>query len=187
MLLSDHVPCFVHLDQFDCQVWYAGQPHQCLIYLSSGHRAPACPFSSLYRRCRKPGHIARECTQAWCPSVSAPATDTSYEPSASSDRVMTDASPAVFVFASGSDPAAPVSVTFTAPVSVPTAPVSFAAPLPVSAAPAPVDAAPTTVPVVATPPPAAPQVPAVASTNANLLPLQQFSGDAEIAKKKLRD
>ena len=100
---------------------------------------------------------------------------------------MTDASPAVFVFASGSDPAAPVSVTFTAPVSVPTAPVSFAAPLPVSAVPAPVDAAPTTVPVVATPPPAAPQVPAVASTNANLLPLQQFSGDAEIAKKKLRD
>ena len=95
MLLSDHVPCFLHLDQFDCQVWYAGQPHQCLICLSSDHRAPACPFSSLYRRCRKPGHIARECTQAWCPSVSAPATDTSYEPSASSDRVMTDASPAV--------------------------------------------------------------------------------------------
>ena len=86
-------------------------------------RAPTCPFSSLYRRCRKPGHIARECTQAWCPSVSAPATDTSYETSASSDRVMTDASPAVFVSASGSDPAAPVSITFIAPVSVPTAPV----------------------------------------------------------------
>ena len=26
MLLSDHVPCFVRVDQTDCRVWYAGQP-----------------------------------------------------------------------------------------------------------------------------------------------------------------
>ena len=87
--------------------------------------------------------------------------------------------PILTLFFSASGSAAPVSVTFTAPVSVPTAPVAVAAPVPVSVAPASVDAAPTTVPVVNTP--------ANASTNANLFPLQQFSGDPEIVKKKLRD
>ena len=61
----------------------------------SGHRAPTCPLSDLCRRCRQPGHVARECTQAWDPSVSAPAPVTNMPsgPSASSDHVMAHAFP----------------------------------------------------------------------------------------------
>ena len=66
--------------------------------------------------------------------------------------------------ASGSDPAALVSVTVTSPVTAPTDPVFVTAPVPVPAAPASVDAAPTTVPAVAAPAPAATQVPAVLCT-----------------------
>ena len=170
---------------------HAGQPPQYSICRSSGHRAPACPLSGLCRRCRQPGHMARECTQAWGSSVSAPATDMPSEPSASSDHVTVDASSAVpdsvpVCSASVFNPAAPVFVTVTAPVTVPTAPVSVAAPVPVFAAPASVDAAPTTVPAVAASAPAASQVPAVPSTNTDLVPLPQFSCDPEIVEKKLR-
>ena len=193
MLLSDHVPCFVRVDKFDCRVWYVGQPPQCSMSRSSGRRAPACPLAGLCRRCRLPGHVARECWQAWGPSVSAPvpATDMSSEPSASSNHVIADASPTVpdsvpVCSASGSDPAAPVSVTVTAPVTAPSAPVCVAAPAPVPAAPASVDVAPSTVSAVAAPVLAAPQVPAVPSTKTDLVPLPQFSGDPEIVEKKLR-
>ena len=92
----------------------------------------------------------------------------------------------VLSLACGSDPAAPVSVTVTAPVTATTAPVSVAAPVPVPAAPASVDAAPTTVPAVAAPAPAASQVPAVPCTKTDFVPLPQFSGDPEIVEKKLR-
>ena len=46
-----------------------------MFYLSSGHRAPTCPLSGRCRRCHKPGHVARECTQAWGPSPSTVSTD----------------------------------------------------------------------------------------------------------------
>ena len=192
MLLSDHVPCFVRVDKFDCRVWYAGQPPQCSMCRFSGYRAPACPLSGLCRRCPQPGHMAKECSQAGGTSVSAPVpANMSSEPSASSVRVMADASPAVpdsvsVCPASGSDPAALVSVTVTSPVTAPTVPVFVTAPVPVPAAPASVDAAPTTVPAVAAPAPAAPQVPAVLCTKTDLVPLPQFSGDPEIGEKKLR-
>lgn len=55
----------VRVESCECRVWYSGQPPQCSIYLESGHRSPACPLSSLCRRCRQLGHMARECTQAW--------------------------------------------------------------------------------------------------------------------------
>lgn len=115
--------------------------------------------------------------RSFCKFLSpAPATDTSYEPSVSSDRVMADASTAVLdsarvCFASVLIlqhrfllPLLHLSLCLLLLFS------SVAAPVPVSAAPSSIDAAPITVPVVATSAPAAPQVPAVPSTNTNLVP-----------------
>ena len=62
ILLAQEIPFFVCAESCDCRAWYSGQ---CFIYLESGHRSPACPLSGLCRRCRQPGHMARECTQAW--------------------------------------------------------------------------------------------------------------------------
>ena len=62
VLLDRDIPHFVEIDGCSCRVWYSRQPAQCTICRQSGHRAPACPLSV---RCRQPGHVARECTQAW--------------------------------------------------------------------------------------------------------------------------
>ena len=61
----------------------SSQPPQYSICREFGYRAPACPLSDLCRRCRQPGHVARECTQAWGPSVSvfSPAPDGSSDES----------------------------------------------------------------------------------------------------------
>lgn len=72
ILLAQEIPCFGRVENCDCRVWYPRQPPQCPICRELGHRAPTCPLSGLCRRCRQPGHVARECTQAWGPSVSAP-------------------------------------------------------------------------------------------------------------------
>lgn len=65
MALESDVPYFVRIRDFDCRVWYSGQPSQCSICRERGHRARDCPLSGLCRRCRQPGHTARECTRAW--------------------------------------------------------------------------------------------------------------------------
>ena len=70
ILLAQDIPSFVRVESCESRVWYPRQPPQCSICREFGHRAPACPLSGLCRRCRKPGHVARECTQAWGPSVS---------------------------------------------------------------------------------------------------------------------
>ena len=50
---------------FDCRAWYSRQRPQCAVCREFGHRAPSCPLSGLCRRCRGPGHMARECRRAW--------------------------------------------------------------------------------------------------------------------------
>ena len=116
MLLSEPIPCFVRVDQFDCQVWYAGQPPKFSICRASGHRAPACPLSAL---CRQPGHMARECVQAWGPSVSAPVADVPPGSSASSEHDMHTA-PVCSV--PSSDSVVPDTVAVPVPASLSTAP-----------------------------------------------------------------
>ena len=63
--LDREVPYFVRICEFPCRAWYAGQPLQCSVCRKSDHRASDCPLSGLCRRCRQPGHMARECRQAW--------------------------------------------------------------------------------------------------------------------------
>ena len=65
MSLSRDIPSTVNVAGFDCRVWYARQPPQCSICSKSGHRNRDCPLSGLCRRCRQPGHLAKECKQAW--------------------------------------------------------------------------------------------------------------------------
>ena len=63
--LTQDVPYFVSISSYNCRVWYARQPAQCVICREVGHRAPSCPLSGLCRRCCQPGHMARECRRAW--------------------------------------------------------------------------------------------------------------------------
>lgn len=51
----------------ECRIWYRDQPPQCFVCREFSHRAQSCSLSGLCRRCRQPGHKARECTQAWDP------------------------------------------------------------------------------------------------------------------------
>ena len=48
---------------FVCRSWYPGQPVKCSIYKEPDHLPLASPLSGLCRRCKQPGHVARECGQ----------------------------------------------------------------------------------------------------------------------------
>lgn len=71
LVLNQDLPYFMTVCGCDCRVWYREQPPQCFVCRKFGHRAQSCPLSGLCRRCHRPGHKARECTQAWdsVPSV----------------------------------------------------------------------------------------------------------------------
>ena len=92
IVLAQDIPSFVRVESCECRVWYPRQPPQCSICRKFGHRAPACPLSGLCRRYRQPGHVARECTQAWGPSISVfcPASDGSSD---ESDHAMEQSPP----------------------------------------------------------------------------------------------
>ena len=70
ILLTQDIPRFVEVERCNCRVWYLRQPAHCSICREFGHRAPVCSLSGGFRRCHQPGHVARECTQAWGPSFS---------------------------------------------------------------------------------------------------------------------
>ena len=158
ILLAQDIPSFVRVESCECRVWYPRQPPQCSICPEFGHRAPACPLSGLCRRCHQPGHVARECTQAWGPSVSVfrPASDGSSD---ESDHAMEQSSPSPSIVAS-----VPVSAQSThssvphesglvmeeLPCSSPKAP-AVSAPVSVPAQSVTVSAAPATVTVSASP------------------------------------
>ena len=72
MTLSKDIPSSVRLAGFECHVWYRHQPAYCSICKEIGHRSKACPFDGMCRRCRKPGHVAQECSNAWRTGPSAP-------------------------------------------------------------------------------------------------------------------
>ena len=84
MSVNDPVPSVVNDHGFECRTWYPGQPFHCTIYRQSGHLPRACPLLGLCRRCKQPGHVARECGQAW--GQPRPSSSTSV-PSPASSRV----------------------------------------------------------------------------------------------------
>ena len=68
MALDRDIPDFTSFGDSNCRVWYPRQLVCCIICRETGHRGPSCPFSGLCWRCRQPGqpgHLARECRQAW--------------------------------------------------------------------------------------------------------------------------
>ena len=67
IVLQKSMPYFMTIFGVKCRVWYREQPSQCFVCRRFNHRVQSYPLSGLCRRCRRPGHKARECTQAWDP------------------------------------------------------------------------------------------------------------------------
>ena len=65
MTLTKDIPGSVRVAGFDCHVWYRRQPPSCAICKKLGHHSKACCLNGLCRRCFCPGHVARECHNAW--------------------------------------------------------------------------------------------------------------------------
>ena len=71
MTITKDVPGLVTVAGFECREWYRRQPALCVICRKLGHRSRACPLNGLCRRCRRPCHHARDCTNAWAPAADA--------------------------------------------------------------------------------------------------------------------
>lgn len=73
---------------YPCRVWYRDQLLTCLI-CSLRHRVSDCPLRGRCRRCRQPGHFARDCT-ASAPSSAPVSSDVPVSSSAVSTPVPPD-------------------------------------------------------------------------------------------------
>ncbi|KAJ7365588.1 hypothetical protein OS493_005705 [Desmophyllum pertusum] len=95
------------------------------IAVKSGHRGKGCPLDGLCRRCERPGHVAKECRNAWASrsTVRRPAAPAAPAPAAAPDAAVT--TPPVAVPAPD---AVPVAAVGTPPVAT-AAPVPDAAPV----------------------------------------------------------
>ena len=71
MTITKDVPGLVTVAGFECRVWHRRQPAFCAICRKLGHRSWACPLNGLCRRCRRPGHHARDGSSAWAPAANA--------------------------------------------------------------------------------------------------------------------
>ena len=122
MSVNNPVLSVVNVHGFECRVWCPGQPAFCSVWRSSGHLPRACPLTGLCRRCKQPGHVARDCGQAWGqPRPSSSASVPSPSPSSSPadpvpDPVSTPSDPVPVTNPVPDDPSAP------APASVPSYP-----------------------------------------------------------------
>ena len=139
--LTQDVPYFVSISSYNCRVWYARQPAQCVICREVGHRAPSCPLSGLCRRCCQPGHMARECRRAWgnlhsgteILSSDVPAKDDDDSPEYVPPTTVSEDSEEECEMASGDEEVAaqvtaPLPPRSTVPVQVAPAPVSTSVP-----------------------------------------------------------
>ena len=90
MTVTTAVPSILRVLRFPCRVYYKDQPMSCYICKKS-HRASNCPLRDVCRRCRQPGHFAKDCTvsdPAPAPAADPPA------PAAPSDSAPATAAPA---------------------------------------------------------------------------------------------
>ena len=65
MHLDTMPPRTIMVDGYPCRIWYKGQPLECNICASSGHKAANCPNEDKCRRCGAAGHFARNCPTPW--------------------------------------------------------------------------------------------------------------------------
>lgn len=65
MSLTSDIPVNLRVLRYPIRVFYRNQPMSCFICKDSSHRASDCPLRDVCRRCRQPGHYARDCTNAW--------------------------------------------------------------------------------------------------------------------------
>ena len=104
MSLSKDIPPVIRLAGFDCRVWYRRQPLWCPICSAPGHRGKECPLNGVCRRCRQPGHVARDCRRAWggpapkparkkAPAPAAPASGQPVAPAAAAGTEGANSSP----------------------------------------------------------------------------------------------
>ena len=87
--LSKDLPSSARVSGFDVCFWYQGQPQACPI-LSFGHRVKDCPFNGVCRRCRQPGHMARECSFRRSSVVPAESSEVPSDPVPGVDHTMSD-------------------------------------------------------------------------------------------------
>ena len=79
-----------------CKVWYKGMPISCDI-CSGSHKAQDCPYKGVCMRCRQPGHVQRDCTNApnaW--GTSGSGVDAAANPDPAEAQMEASASPLLF-------------------------------------------------------------------------------------------
>ena len=74
LIPNDDIPSKLHILRYPCHVWYAGQPQVCHICEAPSHHAAECPLKGLCRRCKQPGHVARDGQNPPPPNPSAAST-----------------------------------------------------------------------------------------------------------------
>ena len=110
--LTKDLPSTVRIACFDARLWYQGQPQSCPVCRQFDHRVRDWPLNGLCRRCRQPGHMARECSSRRLTSVpsdpvadqSAPVADESAASAAGVDASMSDEDDPDYVPSSASEP-----------------------------------------------------------------------------------
>lgn len=63
IFLDKHVPHNLVIGGFNCKMWYRGQPVTFDLCGEIGHVLSQCPIRGKCRRCREPGHLARDCNR----------------------------------------------------------------------------------------------------------------------------
>ena len=64
MSLNQHIPFQCNIQGYPCRVWYVAQPLKCTI-CSGAHKAADCPDRNKCKRCKQPGHFAKDWKNAW--------------------------------------------------------------------------------------------------------------------------